>query len=95
MAGMSDHQSPDWRPRKSPDLWLKILDDEAIILDRSTDRVHQLNEVATFMLECCDGTRSQDDIVVAVVKRYSVDKQTATRDASELLTSLRQLGIVV
>jgi len=92
---MSDHESVDWRPKKSPDLWLKILDGEATILDRSTDRVHQLNEVATFMLECCNGKRSRGDIVVAVVKRYSVDEQTAARDAGELLTSLRQLGIVV
>ena len=91
---MSDSDK-DWRPKQSPDLWLKVLDDEAIILDRSNDRVHQLNAVATFMLQCCDGKRSQGDLVAEVVKRYSVDEQTAYRDASELLTSLRHLGIVV
>jgi len=94
MPPVSDANDPNWRPKKQPDLWLKVLDGEAIILDRAKDRVHQLNEVATFMFDCCDGTRSERDIVDQVVARYAVDVQTASRDARELLDSLRDLGII-
>ena len=91
---MSVDQTP-WRPGLNPDLKMQIVDDEAILLDRANERVHQLNGVATFILQCCDGERTESEIVQEVLSRYDVDTEVAQSDATALLAQLRVLAILV
>ena len=74
---------------------MQVVDDEAILLDRDNERVHQLNRVATFILECCDGQRTEDDIAREVLDCYDVPAETAGTDATTLLARMRTLAILV
>lgn len=84
-----------WKPKINPDLKMQIMDDEAILLDKTNERVHQLNEIAAFILHRCDGIRSESDIVATVVERYDVAEETARSDALELLERMKALSILV
>ena len=85
----------DWKPKINPDLKMQIMDNEAILLDRTNERVHQLNEIAAFILHRCDGLRTEGEIVATVVDRYDVSEETARSDALGLLEKMKTLSIVV
>ncbi len=51
-----------------------------------------LNEVATFVWEQLDGTRTVGALAREVVDAFEVDLATATRDLRELLSLLAQAG---
>lgn len=84
-----------WKPKINPDLMMQIMDDEAILLDKTNERVHQLNEIAAFVLHRCDGIRSESDIVASVIEHYDVSEETARTDALELLERMKILSILV
>lgn len=84
-----------WLPRLNDGLRIQRVAGESILLDAASERVHQLNEVGTFILDRCDGTRTVGRIVAEVVEHYDVPDATATRDATELLDTMKTLGIVV
>ncbi len=92
---MSSSDGLVWKPKINPDLKMQIMDDEAILLDKTNERVHQLNEIAAFILHRCDGIRSESDIVATVVKRYDVSEDTARADGLELLERMKVLAILV
>ena len=72
-----------------------MIEGEAVVLDRANERIHQLNEVGTFILERCDGTRTEADIVTALLERYDVTEAQAAADTSELLVQMRTLDILL
>ncbi len=74
---------------------MQIVDDEAILLDRANERVHQLNGVATFILQCCDGERTEDEIARDVLNRYDVPDETGGTETTALLAQMRTLAILV
>jgi len=84
-----------WRPKINPDLKMQVMDDEAILLDKTNERVHQLNEMAAFILHRCDGIRSEHDIVATVVEHYEVSEGTARSHTLELLDRMKVLSILV
>jgi methyltransferase-like protein len=83
-----------WMPELRQNLRTQRTDGEAVLLDMANERVHQLNEVGTFILDRCDGTRTVDDIGAAVAEHYEVSENVATRDTAELLERMKALGIV-
>jgi methyltransferase-like protein len=86
---------PAWKPRLNPDLKVRIVDGEAIVLDRDNQRVHQLNETATFIIQRCDGTRSIDQLVAALLDHYDVTADVARSNATETLSNMRVLRILI
>jgi hypothetical protein len=84
-----------WQPRLNDGLRIQRVDGESILLDTGSERVHQLNEVGTFILDRCDGTRTVRHIVTDIIEQYDVPDATATRDATEPLDTMNTLGIVV
>ena len=84
-----------WRPRLHDDLKLQVIEGEAIVLDRANERIHQLNEVGTFILERCDGRRTEAEILAAVVDHFEVGEKRAAQDTSELLTQMKALEILL
>ena len=92
---MNNENHGDWRPKLNSDLVMQIVEKEAILLDKGNERVHQLNEVGTAILQLCNGIRTVGEIVVTVVERYDVSEDTARTDARELLDRMRHLAILV
>jgi methyltransferase-like protein len=84
----------DWKPELRHGLRTQRMGAESVLLDMANERVHQLNEVGTFILDRCDGSRTVGAIVQAVVEHYQVAEDVATRDATELLGRMKALGIV-
>lgn len=68
------------------------LGDEYLIYDRPNDRVHVLNATAREILLLCDGGRTTDQIVAAVVEKYGVDEEIARHDTEQTLRELSDLG---
>jgi methyltransferase-like protein len=81
-------------PERRKDLRTQRMGAETVLLDTANERVHQLNEVGTFILDRCDGTSTVDDIVAAVAGHYEVAEDVALRDTAELLERMKALGIV-
>jgi hypothetical protein len=84
-----------WRPQLDPRLRMEVIEGEAVLLDRTHERVHHLNEVGTFILRCCTGHKTEDEIVAAVVERFDVDGTIAEVDATDLIAQMRDLDILI
>jgi hypothetical protein len=84
-----------WLPRLNDGLRIQRVEGESILVDTASERVHQLNEVGTSILDRCDGTRTVRRIVADIIEQYDVPDATATRDATEPLDTMKTLGIVV
>lgn len=83
-----------WRPRFQSGLRMEVIEGEAVVLDRDHDRVHYLNEVATFILGRCSGDATEAEIVEAVLDAYDVDEAMGALDVSQLLRQMRDLDIL-
>lgn len=75
-------------PMRSARLSYKQIENETIILDTKVNKeVHQLNEVASFIWNQCDGKNTKEAIVDALCDEFEVDKITAEQDVQEILNS--------
>jgi len=70
------------------------LGDEYLIYDRPTDQVHVLNGTAREIYLLCDGTRTVEQVVEALVEKYGVDESTASGDTERTLEELIELGVL-
>jgi hypothetical protein len=59
------------------------------------DSIFNLNPVAAFLWEQLDGIRDGHALVGALVERYEVEHDEASRDYLELLAQLIEIGAVV
>jgi len=81
-------------PKRRPDLTVRIIDGEAVILDRNGGRVHQLNQTATFIWNQCDGQVTVENIAGQFAQSYDVDVEVATRDIRDIIEKFRELELV-
>lgn len=84
----------DRQPRQRAELAARVIGGEAVVVDAGSSRVHELNPVATFVWERCDGTRSGWAIVDAVVEAFEVEREVAARDVAGLLRTLHERGLL-
>ena len=76
-------------PQRMNRLAFKTIGLETIILDTKIGKeVHQLNEVATFVWNLCDGNHTMATIAEKVCEEFEVDKIQATEDVKELVDVL-------
>jgi hypothetical protein len=66
----------------------RLVADEAVILDRARERIHQLNRTASFVWARCDGQHSMADIAGAVAAAFDVDPARAGEDVAALVRDL-------
>lgn len=52
----------------------------------------KLNETGAFLWEKLQKETTLDELAEAMVEKYGIDKELATRDAQTFLTSLRSFG---
>jgi len=84
----------NWKPALSDGITTQIVGDEMILLDRNSERVHQLDKVGTRILACCDGTMSVDGIVARLLQEFEVSEKQLLKDVSGLLERMRVLNIL-
>jgi len=74
----------------------KTIGNETIILDTKIGKeVHQLNEVASFVWNLCDGKHDLLDIINSVCDEFEIDSQTATGDVENLVNELKTKSLLV
>lgn len=59
------------------------------------EKIYTLNEVAAFIWEQIDGTRSVQQLVAAVLDHFDVTADEARRDVIEYLELLSRIGAIV
>ncbi len=82
------------RPRALDDLAARAIAGEAVVVTPADSKVHELDEVATFVFERCDGARTGRDLVDLVLETFEVDRPTAERDVAALLQTFVDRGLV-
>lgn len=74
------------KPLRAERLAYKTIGTETIILDsKGNQEVHQLNEVAGFIWNLCDGTNDLHSLTEKLCQEYDVDKEAALSDVQSLL----------
>ena len=85
------------RPRTDagrPEVLVREIDGELVILDRGRGVVHQLNGTATLVWKHCDGARTVSDIAEALSRAYDVSVDIAERDVAATVRQLAELHLL-
>lgn len=81
-------------PKRRSDLVYRTVEGKTIILNPSKSVLHQLNETASFIWGCCDGTQSSDGIAGRLAAEYDVDSGTSRKDVDRVLSNLKKLNLL-
>ena len=81
-------------PKCRFDVHVRVVDGEALILDRHGQLIYQLNHTATYIWQRCDGTATVADIADHLAQAFDVDPPRVAQDAAALICQLQQLGLL-
>ena len=93
----ANHWACDLRlptPRRRPDVTSRLIDGEAVLFDRATQRTHRMNETALVIWDACDGQRTTDDVARELADRFEVARDRALVDVEQVLAAFAQSGLV-
>ncbi|MEI2690237.1 MAG: PqqD family protein [Anaerolineae bacterium] len=83
------------RPIHTPDVASRVYGADAVIISPHQGMVRMLNPTATRIWQLADGSRSVDEIVVALVEEYEVDSCQAEQAVAALLSELVDKGLIL
>lgn len=81
--------------RLSPDVVVRELDGESVVLDLSSGRYFGLNGVGTRVWQLIGQGHAVDGLIKAVAAEYEADEATIERDVLALVEELETRGLVV
>jgi hypothetical protein len=81
-------------PKRRSDLLIRIVDDEAVILDRDAENVHRLNITATAIWNQCDGQASSQAIAERIAADFGRTVDEILPDVVVVLERFRALGLL-
>jgi hypothetical protein len=93
-----DTTSPaDWPAQVSlpDDVLYEMLEDEAVLLNLSTEHYFTLDDVGTRMWQLLVEHRHPDRVVEAMLAEYATDEATVRRDLANLLAQLLDQKLLV
>jgi len=79
----------------APGVTARDLDGEIVALDARSNRIHQLNGVASLIWRLATEGGTPASIVDAVVAAHEVEREVAAKDVDEALERMRSLGLLV
>ena len=77
----------------SPDVIFQAIDDEAVLLDMSSEEYFALNELGRRMWQLLSENGSTDNAIRQLLLEYDVDETTLRQDLSEWISDLAELGL--
>ena len=77
------------------DVLYRELADGGMIYDSSSKQVHHLNETAALVWRACQRGAPIAEVIDELCARYSVDEQTATKDAHTAVQYLSAGGLLI
>lgn len=91
---MARTYADDFRPKPNPQLTGRDLRDEYVLLGSAGDRIHVLNDTAREIYLLCDGTRTLEQIAVALRATYDVTPEKALADVLRVIGELDEAGVL-
>ena len=80
--------------KKRPDLLIEEIEDEVVIYDPRTHRVHHLNPMASIIWELFDVSPSPKDIAKEIVDVLKTDLSNVEKDVQKTLGKLQRKGLL-
>lgn len=81
-------------PLRRPDLTVREVDGEALVLDRAAGKIHQLNETASYVWSCCDGCNTVVEVARRYADHFGIAYKLALKDVTAVVSSFQSLGLV-
>ena len=78
----------DKRLAKSERFAWRVIEDEAVLVDRDEAEVLRLNPIATEIWQALDGARSIAEIIDQIHHSFDVDRKTAENDVLRFMKEL-------
>jgi coenzyme PQQ synthesis protein D (PqqD) len=76
-------------PKRRLDISSRLIDGEAVVLDRQAGLVHQLNPTASYVWERCDGRSTVTDIARQLAQAFDVDPTVAMHDVQTIIRQMQ------
>ncbi len=80
---------------KRPDLSVRTVDQEIVILDKETGEVHQLNQTASYIWDLFDGYTTVEQVKESLARDYDIDLAQASADVVAVVEQLKHLNLLV
>jgi Coenzyme PQQ synthesis protein D (PqqD) len=80
--------------RRLDGVLVQDLESEVLVLDTEADKIHQLNQTATFIWRHVEEAPSEEKMAELLAEAFEVEKQIALRDVLETLNQLQALNLV-
>ena len=86
-------------PSRSPSVVTRKTGNEYVLVPVTNNiadmtSVYTLNETGTFIWELIDGKKSVEDLIKAVIDKYDIDKETATRDVFSFIDNMSNYLVI-
>lgn len=81
-------------PCQASHVSVKEIDGQTLVLDRSRDKLHELNTTAGYIWRCCDGKTTVAEIVSATAREFDVDDGVVERDVADILGKLTEMRLI-
>ena len=78
----------DKRLARSERFAWRVIEDEAVLVDRDEEEVLRLNLIATEIWQALDGSRSIAEIIDQIHQSFDVDRRTAENDVVRFVKEL-------
>ena len=82
-------------PRRSVDVTLERVGDEAILYDRRGRRAHVVNDSAARVFELCDGNASMQSVTEQLAAAFELPPGQVEGDVQAIVDTFRRLGVLV
>jgi len=74
-------------------IWRKI-DDTIFIIDPLNEKIHELNETASIIFEMIIKNKKIDEIEKKILKEYDVDEKECRKDILDIISDLKDKGVI-
>ena len=81
-------------PKRRSDVNVRIVEDETIVLNSKSQRIHQLNSTASYIWNRCDGQSAVTEIADQFSTTFQIDIAVAETDARTIIEQLHELNLL-
>ncbi len=81
-------------PQKHSNVIAREIEGETVLLNEEKGEIHQLNQTASFIWQCCNGNNSIDDIIHLLNDKFQTETINIESDVIETLATLKKLNLL-
>lgn len=83
------------RFERNPNLAWREIEGEVVIISPEDSHVHELNETASLVWKCADGTRSLEEIAARMAAEYDIAMDAARVDVREIIAVFEEKQLLL